>query len=167
MAYEIKLNEDTVQIELLGIEGHVADIMIDNRHYQVDIVEVEQGVYSILLDGISYNVELLPTENKKYLVNTLYNSFDIEVIDAETKYKNSRRKAENDDHNFISTPMPGKVVKILVKEGDQVKGGDTVIIVSAMKMESEYKVVKDRLITKILVKEGENINGDQPLIMLE
>jgi len=63
--------------------------------------------------------------------------------------------------------MPGKVVKILVNEGDRVKGGDTVIIVSAMKMESEYKVVKDRLITKILVKEGDNIDGHQPLIMLE
>jgi len=36
-----------------------------------------------------------------------------------------------------------------------------------MKMESEYKVVKDRLITKVLVKEGDNIDGHQPLIMLE
>ncbi len=63
--------------------------------------------------------------------------------------------------------MPGRVVKILVKEGDKVKGGDTVIVVSAMKMESEYKVVKDRTILKVLVKEGENIDGDQPLIELE
>ena len=167
MAYEIKLNEDTVQIELLGIEGNVADIMIDNRHYTVDIVEVEKGVYSILLDGISYNVELLPTENKKYLVNTLYNSFDIEIIDAETKYKNSRRKADNEDHNFISTPMPGKVVKILVKEGDHVKGGETVIIVSAMKMESNYKAIKEGVITEILVNEGDNITSNQHLIIID
>ncbi len=167
MSYEIKLNDETLQIELLGTEGNVADILIDNRHYTVDILEVEHGVYSILLDGISYNVELLPTENKKYLVNTLYNAFDVEIIDAETKYKNSRKGTEAEDHNYISTPMPGKVVKILVEEGDMVKGGQTVIIVSAMKMESEYKVVKDRKITKILVKEGDNINGDQPLIMLE
>jgi biotin carboxyl carrier protein len=167
MAYEIKLDEEIVQIELLETEGHVAEMIIDGRVYFIDIVEVEHGVYSILLDSISYNVELLPTENKKYLVNTLYNAFNIEIIDAETKYKNSRRKAEDEDLNFISTPMPGKVVKILVKEGDLVKGGETVIIVSAMKMESEYKVVKDRLITKVLVKEGDNIDGHQPLIMLE
>jgi biotin carboxyl carrier protein len=167
MAYEITLNEETVQIELLGMEGHEAEIMIDDRLYTIDIVEVEHGVYSILLDGISYNVELLPTEDKKYSVNTLYNAFDVEIIDAETKYKNSRRKAEDEDTNFISTPMPGKVVKILVNEGDHVKGGETVIIVSAMKMESEYKVIKDRLITKIMVKEGDNIDGHQPLIMLE
>ncbi|MCF8348711.1 MAG: biotin/lipoyl-binding protein [Bacteroidales bacterium] len=167
MAYEIKLNEEVHQIEMWAKEGNLADFKIDNRHYTVDIVEVEHGVYSILLDGISYNVELLPTENKKYLVNTLYNAFDVEIIDAETKYKNSRKSAEAEDSNYISTPMPGKVVKILVNEGDRVKGGDTVIIVSAMKMESEYKVVKDRLITKILVKEGDNIDGHQPLIMLE
>ena len=74
-------------------------------------------------------------------------------------------EAEDADH--ISTPMPGQVVKILVEEGQKVKGGETVIIVSAMKMESEYKVQKDRVIKQILVKEGENIDGDQPLILFE
>jgi len=63
--------------------------------------------------------------------------------------------------------MPGKVVNILVKIGDKVKAGDTVIIVSAMKMESEYKVKKDRTIVDILVKEGDTIDGNQPLIIIK
>ena len=165
--YEIKIGDKVSNIELLGVDGNNMEILIDDRNYIVDIIEVENGIYSILYHGISYNVELISKNKKNYNVTTLYNSFDVEVIDAETRYKNSRKKSEDEDSAFISTPMPGKVVKILVKEGDKVKGGDTVIVVSAMKMESEYKVVKDRIITKVLVKEGDNIEGDQPLIMLE
>ena len=104
----------------------------------------------------------LSKERQKRLMDALS-----EVERVLFPYPGSRKKSEDEDMAFISTPMPGKVVKILVKEGDRVKGGDTVVVVSAMKMESEYKVIKDRLIKKVLVKEGDNIEGDQPLIMLE
>lgn len=167
MGYEIKVGDQISDIKLLKSDGNFLEICVDDRNYKVDIVEVEQGIYSIIYDGISYNVELINRGNNRYHATTLYNSFDINIIDAETRYKNSRKKSENEDNAYISTPMPGKVVKILVKEGDKVSGGDTVIVVSAMKMESEYKVVKDRLIKKVLVKEGDNIEGDQPLILLE
>lgn len=168
MEYEIKLNNgEPFQIKLLEREGNKAKIAVDDRIYEVDIAEVEDGVYSILLDGESFNVELVETENKKYSVTSLYNSFDVEVIDAETRYANSRKKDDVDDASFISTPMPGKVVKILVKEGDIVKAGDTLIIVSAMKMESEYKVGSDKIVTKVLVSEGDAIDGHQKLILLE
>lgn len=167
MLYDIKRNDEYSKIELLDRNKNKARIAVDDRIYDLDIIEVENGVYSILLDGVSFNVELIQTANKKYNVNTLYNSYDIEIIDAETRYVNSRKSAEDDDAAFISTPMPGKVVKILVKEGDIVKGGDTVIIVSAMKMESEYKVNTDKIIKKILVKEGDTIEGHQHLVLLE
>jgi biotin carboxyl carrier protein len=167
MLYDIKRNNEHSTIELLERNKNKARIAVDNRIYDVDIIEVENGVYSILLDGTSFNVELTQTENKKYSVNTLYNHYDVEIIDAESRYVNSRKSTEDDDAAFISTPMPGKVVKILVKEGDIVKGGDTVIIVSAMKMESEYKVNTDKIIKKILVNEGDTIEGHQHLVLLE
>jgi biotin carboxyl carrier protein len=88
-------------------------------------------------------------------------------MDAEAKYLRGRKHEDLDDDSAISSPMPGKVVKILVKIGDKVKAGDTVIIISAMKMESEYKVKRDRVIKDILVKEGDTIDGHQPLIIIE
>ena len=93
--------------------------------------------------------------------------YDVEIIDAETKYKRNRSKEELDDIRNISSPMPGKIVKIPVKVGDHVKAGDTVVIVSAMKMESEYKVQKDRVVRKINVKEGDIVEGNQVLIVVE
>ena len=129
---------------------------------------VKEGVYSIIHKGISYNVELIENKNsKKYIVNTLYKTYDIEIIDAESKYLKRKKQDEADDESIISSPMPGKIVKIPVKAGDKVKAGDTVVIVSAMKMENEYKVKKDRIIKDIMVKVGDTIDEDQPLIIIE
>ncbi|MBU1014062.1 MAG: biotin/lipoyl-binding protein [Bacteroidetes bacterium] len=168
MAYEVKINDKLAKVELRTRVSNNVEIFIDGQKYDADVVMVERGVYSIILNGISYNVELIENgSSKNYLVNTLYDSFEIEVIDAESKYLKSRLKDLGDDSKVISTPMPGKVVKVLVKPGDNVKAGDTVIIISAMKMESEYKVKKDRIIKEVLVKEGDIVDGHQALIVIE
>lgn len=168
MSYEVNIDDQTSTIELLNRDGNKVKIVLDGKKYDADIVMVEKGVYSIIMDGVSYNIELIENNSSKnYVVNTLYESFDVEIVDAESKYLKSRKKDDGDDNNVISTPMPGKVVKILVKVGDKVKAGETVIIISAMKMESEYKVKKDRLIKEILVKEGDVVDGHQPLIYIE
>jgi biotin carboxyl carrier protein len=168
MSYEVKINDRISTIELLGKDGSMYQIAIDNKIYELDIAEVEQGVYSILLDNKSFNVELVEGRTgKSYTVNTLYETFAVDIIDAEAKYLMNRKKDEGEDTNVITSPMPGKVVKILFKEGDEVKAGETVIIVSAMKMESEYKVKQDRIIKRILVQEGDTVNGDQPMVIIE
>jgi biotin carboxyl carrier protein len=168
MSYEVKINDRISTIEVLSRDGSAFQIAIDKKVYELDIAEVEQGVYSILLNNKSYNIELVEGKNSKsYTVNTLYETFGVEIIDAEAKYLMSRKKDDGEDANTIASPMPGKVVKILFKEGDTVKAGETVIVVSAMKMESEYKVKQDRVIKRILVKEGDTVNGDQPMVIIE
>jgi len=165
---EIQVGDRVAKVELIGRKGSELKMKVDDKIYEPDIIMVERGVYSILLDNRSYNVELIETSGPKhYQVNTLFYSFDAEVVDAETKYQKSRRKIDDTEENIISSPMPGKVVRILVKPGDHVKAGDTVVIVSAMKMESEYKVKKDRLIKEIRVKEGDTVSANQPLIIIE
>lgn len=168
MSLEVKAGERNAQVNIISKNGNSAIVSVDGKKYNVDIVMVEEGVYSIIHSGISYNVELIEKGNsREYTVNTLYKSYDIEIIDAEAKYLKNRRQDMEDESRIISSPMPGKVVKILVEKGDQVKGGETVIIVSAMKMESEYKVQKDRTVKNILVKEGDTVNSNQPLIIVE
>ncbi|MGM0567342.1 MAG: biotin/lipoyl-containing protein [Bacteroidota bacterium] len=165
---EIQLNDRTAQVEKISEEGSRMVIKVDDKEYDIDIVQVEQGVYSIIHQGKSYNVELISGDyTKSYQVNTLFNSYDAEIIDAERKYQKSRKGGETDEETHISSPMPGKVVSIPVSVGDEVSAGDTVIIVSAMKMESEYKVKQDRVVKDILVKEGDIIKGNQTLVVVE
>lgn len=169
MSLEIRIGDRTSNVVLVHKDKNQMEIRVDEKLYKVDIVMVEDGVYSILYNGKSYNVELIEGENsKQYNVNTLYRSYDLEIIDAETRYLLSRNKSLwGDEGSTISSPMPGKVVKILVKTGDEVKVGETVIIVSAMKMESEYKTGREGKIKDILVSEGDTIEGHQPLITIE
>jgi biotin carboxyl carrier protein len=165
---EIQLGKRVAKVEVLTEEGNNLKISVDGKVYDSDIIMVERGVYSIILEGRSYNVELMESNGpKNYSVNTIFNSYDVEVLDAESKYQKSRKRVDDLEEAVISSPMPGKVVKILCKVGDQVKAGDTVIIVSAMKMESEYKVRYDRKIKEIKVKEGDTVSANQPLIIIE
>lgn len=165
---EIQVGERIAKVEMLARHGNNLRIGVDGKVYSTDIIMVERGVYSIILDGRSYNVELIESDGpKKYSVNTIFNSYDVEVLDAESKYQKSRKKLDDLEDSVISSPMPGKVVKILCKVGDTVKAGETVIIVSAMKMESEYKVRFDRTIKEIKVREGDTVSANQPLIIIE
>lgn len=167
MSTEININDRTALVEIISRDGDKVMISIDGKKYDADVVMVEKGVYSIIIDNTSYNIELINTENKKYIVNTYAKSYDLEIVDAESKYLKSRKRDDGHEGDVISSPMPGKVVKILVEVGDEVKAGDTVVIVSAMKMESEYKVKQDRIIKEIRVKEGDTVGANQPLVIIE
>ncbi len=165
--YEVNINGEDRKIEILGREGNRLKVLLGDKTYELDILETEPGVYSLLYGGKTFNFELNARGMKKYTVETKSENVEVEIVDAETRYARSRKSGGDEDADYISTPMPGQVVKILVGEGQEVKAGETVIIISAMKMESEYKVQKDRVVKQVLVKEGDNIDGEQPLITFE
>jgi biotin carboxyl carrier protein len=169
MPLEIRLKDRLSKVELISREKNRLTIKVDEKLYELDINKVEKGRYSILLDGKSFNVEIIEKESsKEYNVTALDRSYDLEIIDAESRYLMSRKGNDLEDaENTIASPMPGKIVKILVHAGQKVETGQTVIIVSAMKMESEYKAGKDGVVKEVHVSEGDTIEGSQPLITLE
>ena len=67
----------------------------------------------------------------------------------------------------IDSPMPGKVIKILAKEGDEVKEGQGVIVVEAMKMENELRTPKAGVVKEIKVKEGDAVEAGARLAVIE
>lgn len=169
MPVEIKVEDRVAWVNLLNQDGNLLEVEVDGKIYNVDLLHTLDGTFSILESGHSYNIELVPHNvPKKYTAHTLYKSFEIEVIDAEARYLINRGgNGFGSNEKNISSPMPGKVVKILVSEGDPIKKGETAVIISAMKMESEYKAPKDGLVKKINIKEGETVEGNQILIELE
>lgn len=166
---EVRIHNRLANISLLSQEGNRARFLVDGRTYELDIVQVEEGVYSILLHGKSYNIELIPDGHpKKYLVNTLFQSYEAEIVDAETKYLEAiDRQTFGESSNRIIAPMPGKVVRIPVNLGEPVSAGQTVIVISAMKMESEFKASSDGTIKEIFVKPGDTVDGNQVLMIIE
>ena len=169
MAVEIKVGDRVAWVNLLSQNDNILEVDIDGKVYKVDLLHTADGTFSILESGHSYNIELVPhDEPKKYTAYTLYKSYDLEVIDAEARYLRNRGGAGFDSaENTISSPMPGKVVNVLVEVGDVVKEGETVIIISAMKMESEYKAPKDGIVKKVNVKNDDTIDGNQIFVELD
>jgi acetyl/propionyl-CoA carboxylase alpha subunit len=169
MSVEIKINNRTAHVELLEQNDNLLKVKVDERIYDIDLMHTIGGTFSIIENGHSYNIELIPQDlPKKYIAYTLYQNFDVEVIDAEARYLINRSGGSLDSgEKIIRSPMPGKVVRILVAAKEVVKKGQTVLILSAMKMESEYKSPIDGVVKKIAAKEGEIVEGNQVLIEFE
>ena len=72
-------------------------------------------------------------------MNTHFNTFPVEIVDQQAKYLQNRKKGDSSEsQDRVFSPMPGKVVKILVQKGEEVKNGQSVIVVEAMKTRSRH-----------------------------
>jgi len=169
MKLDIKLNDRIAEVEFIKHEGEIFTLSVDGKIYEIDAKQIKSGAFSMLHENQSYLIDVLETSSNKNLeVNAWNNNYAVEIIDAESKYQMSRGKgALGEDENVISSPMPGKIVKVLAKVGDHLKEGDTVIIVSAMKMESEYKVKQDCVVSEVFVNEGDTVDSHQPMVIVE
>ncbi len=166
MNLELKIDDKIKNIELIEESENSIKIKVDNKIYELDATKTSSNIYSLIYKNKSYNLEFAK-KDKNYTIHYKNQAFDYKIIDAQDKYNANRQGGAEEDSNVISTPMPGTIVKIMVKVGDEVKEDDIIIIVEAMKMQSEYKASGDKTVKKILVKEGDNITGEQPLVILE
>jgi biotin carboxyl carrier protein len=155
-------------IDLISKSGNEFTIKVGEKIYILNVASTGSGIYSILHDGKSYEMDVIPGDGpKKFIVNSKSISYEVEIEDNESRYlKNKNKGLDTDSSNILYAPMPGKVVNVLVNEGDEVIKGQPMIIISAMKMESEFKAGKDGLVKEIKVNAGETVNGGQILIVI-
>ena len=166
---EIIVNKQNKEVEILERQSNKLLVVVDNKKYHVDVKKIDKNTYSLLHKGKSYDLKVVSEDDKgKYSVKHKFNHHDVEIMDSVARYRKNRGNNDiEEDQSSISSPMPGKVVKIPIEVGDKVVSGQTLIIISAMKMESEYKAKKDGKIKEILTAEGSTIEGNQSLILLE
>ncbi len=81
--------------------------------------------------------------------------------------ESSHEKADPGDSRQIGAPMPGKIFKLVVAVGDEVKEGDTLLTTEAMKMETNVKCKRDGLVKEVLFKEGDQVDQGDLLVVLE
>ena len=136
---EIHIGNRVADVTLVSKEGNKVRLSIDGKPYDVDIVMTENGSCSVLHDGNSFNAEIISGEDhRSYDVNMFYRSYHV-----------------------------GKVVKIPVRKGDRLETGDTVVVLEAMKMQSNYKVSSACVVKDILVSEGDSVDNNQVLMTLD
>jgi biotin carboxyl carrier protein len=168
MPIELKIKDRIAKVEILEQHNSQYKVRIGARTYDLDVVNVAKGIYSVLYNGHSTNMEMIEGDTPmKYIVNTRSNDYQVEVIDAKAKYMAAAKSDLHGGDTTISSPMPGKVVRIPVIEGETVEKGTTVVIVSAMKMESEYKSPVSGSVKRIFVTEGDYVDSNQPLVEIQ
>jgi biotin carboxyl carrier protein len=70
-------------------------------------------------------------------------------------------------HQDVKAPMPGKVIRLLVREGDEVQAGQGLAVVEAMKMQNELKALRAGRVLRVAVKDGATVGAGDVLVTLE
>jgi len=137
---------------------------------QVDAVRVRPNELSLIIGGnsggISYDVkrEQSPQETHLWIGSSRHKA---EVRDPRSLQGRRSAGGEGEGTKKILAAMPGKVVRVLVKERDPVEAGQGVVVVEAMKMQNELKSPKQGAVQKILVAEGASVNAGDVLLLIE
>jgi pyruvate carboxylase subunit B len=144
------------------INGHAADI---DPGCLDAVTEVEPGVYSVVLGGDSFEVRLLPAA-PGWTAEINGKRYPVEVRDPRNARRNSKNALGSGRQN-VTAPMPGKVIRVLVKEGDPVETGQGLVVVEAMKMQNELKASRPARVVSVLAKAGDTIGAGDTLVVLE
>jgi glutaconyl-CoA/methylmalonyl-CoA decarboxylase subunit gamma len=131
---------------------------IDDKPYAVDIVNVSDKIATVNVNGVQYEVEV-EQELKTTKTPTLVRQDAVPSTD--TPPSPARVPKPKNGNAALRSPLPGKVIDILVKVGDKVSIGQTVVCIEAMKMENSIKTDHEGIVTAINVeKNGIVVEGD-------
>lgn len=135
---------------------------INGTKYEVAIGDIVENIASVTVNGEEYKVEMEkePEPVKKKVVVK-------PAAPAPTASAPSESGSKVNVANAVKAPLPGVITEIKVNVGDEVKPGDTVVVLEAMKMANNLDAEKGGKVTAVLVQVGESVMEDTPLVVIE
>jgi biotin carboxyl carrier protein len=161
---EIELGGKKRRVELAQ-RGEGPQWSVDGRRLQADAVEVENGIFSILIDGESFEVRVEPVGGK-LSVFAGTRQWEASIRDPREWNRNRSNAAESEGRQKVIAPMPGKVIRILVRVGDSVTVGQGLVVVEAMKMQNEIRSPKSGAVERLSVIEGQTVNAGEAIAVI-
>ena len=135
---------------------------IDGKKYEVTIGDIADNVVSVTVNGEDYKVEMEPEKEpeKPKVVRPV-------AAPAAAPSSDSQDSARVNAGNAVKAPLPGTIIDILVKVGDEVKDTDTVVVLEAMKMANNLAAEKSGKVTAVCVQPGQSVMEDDALVVIE
>lgn len=165
--------EHTITVEDSS-DAHIYDVCLDGRCYRVDAHAMPTEIVSALIDNKSYDIDLerasmTDTLDGRLGVRVRGRVVYLEMLDERRKKMKDAQATRFQDSGIarITSPMPGKVLRIMVDPGTVVTEGQGVAVVEAMKMENELKALRAGTVKEVLSKAGESVDSGTLLLTIE
>lgn len=136
---------------------------INGNKYEVAIDDIIENIATVTVNGEEYKVEMEPepVEEKKVVVRKPV------AAESSENSENSGSSANINTNNAIKAPLPGVITEVCVSVGDEVKAGDTVVVLEAMKMANNIETEKAGKVTAVCVNPGQSVMEDDALVVIE
>ena len=170
------MSEKTYTISINGGNSHSislkdGQISLDGKPFEADVLKISESEFHIIRNNRSYNV--LVTEHKRgekkltVKVNgTQYNTIVKDRLD-DLLHSMGMDKASAQKVSEVKAPMPGLVLRVMVEGGQQIKKGDALVVLEAMKMENILKSTTDAVVKKVSVSKGDKVEKNQVMMVME
>jgi biotin carboxyl carrier protein len=164
MLYDVTIDGKNYRLELTQVNGHWS-CRLNGAEVEVDAVLARPSVLSLRIGNRAYEIKSERVASDFYLW-VRSRRFAVEVRDPRS-LRGRTRAADDHGPRKITAPMPGKIVRVMLREGAAVEAGQGIAVVEAMKMQNEIKSPKKGTVAKILVNEGTAVNAGDVLAIVE
>jgi biotin carboxyl carrier protein len=150
-------------------DGDRFTVVVGERVHTVEAVHLSgrEGLWSLIVDGAQHEVAVAEEGADRYRVSGASGLHRVEVTDPLTHLaREAHGAAAGGGTRTVAAYMPGRVVAILVEEGEEVRAGQGVVVLEAMKMENEIAPDHPGKVIKIHVEPGQAVEGGDPLFDL-
>jgi biotin carboxyl carrier protein len=167
MAFIATLGEKNYTVEIDEVGKSLYRISIDGHEFLVDGKKTGRTNYSLILDNRSFEVEV-DSKDDEYRVLVDGRNYHVRLTDERRMLAGGGQPVvQLQGRQRVSVPMPGKVIAVLVAEGDKVEKGQGLVIVEAMKMENEVHSPIAGEVQGIHVKPGDTVDAGAVLVVVE
>ncbi|HEX6902018.1 MAG TPA: biotin/lipoyl-containing protein [Thermoanaerobaculia bacterium] len=163
----VRSGEREEKVEVRRIDGGF-EVTVGERTYRVDAAAARAGLHSLRIDGAQHEVAVRAQGEGAWWVSTAQGGGAVAVSDPLTHLASQTRGGKGGRRRErVAAYMPGRVVTLLVEEGQEVAAGQGIVVLEAMKMENEIRAERDGTVSKIFVQPGQAVDTGNPLFELE
>lgn len=166
MIYKATINDKREISVDLQSDGTV---LLDGKIAAPDVSQIKDGIYHVIHGHKSFNSEVIKYDKEERLLHIRVNNnvYKVQLRDRfdELLHELGMDAAKSKKVSELKAPMPGLVVEVCVSEGQEVKKGDKLVVLEAMKMENILKAPADAVVKKISITKGQTVEKNEALIL--
>ena len=165
MRYRARVGDDAVEGEVDLESWPDVHAVVGDRPFDIRLTEVGPGNYWFVIEGRSVEAAVVRSGDG-FSVRIGGDRFDVVLLDRRQSLRKPTSE-QDQSRREVRAPMPGRVVQVLVEEGDAVGPRQGLLVLEAMKMQNEIKSLRQGTVRTLNVAEGMTVNAGDLLAIVE